>query len=100
MTPAEIEAEAARLREAFDARLLRVGDESATAAEDAAWTAVAMASLRAREEQVAILRDEVRKALAWHATPGGMRPNGPPELAGCPPSALRAILRMLPKETP
>lgn len=43
---------------------------------------------------IALIRAEVELALAHHARPGGMS-CGPPDLAGCAPSALRAILRML-----
>ena len=42
---------------------------------------------------ITALREEAAQALAWHE-PGGMRPNCPPDLAGCPVSALKAILRM------
>lgn len=87
MTPEEIEAEVARLRAAFRDSGPHDG-----------WRAVAEASLRAQGEHLDILRDEIAKGLAWHATPGGTRPNHPPELAGCPTAALRAILRMLPKD--
>jgi hypothetical protein len=43
---------------------------------------------------LAALRAEVDAAVAWQK-PGGMRPNYPPDLAGCPPSALAAMRRML-----
>ena len=48
------------------------------------------------EEAIGRLADiveDVESALTWHRQPGGMRPNCPPELAGCPPSALRHLLR-------
>jgi hypothetical protein len=70
-TPAKIQTRLSGLGEQTDAKVL-------------AWI----------ESRHAALRAEVDAAVAWQK-PGGMRPNHPPDLAGCPPSALAALRRML-----
>lgn len=51
-------------------------------------------SAASADDGAAVVRDEVEKALAWHRG-GGMRPNCPPDLAGCPVGALKALARMV-----
>ena len=41
------------------------------------------------------IAEDAESAIAWHRQPGGMRPNHPPELAGCPTSALKYLLRLV-----
>lgn len=49
--------------------------------------------------KLSLLREMATAALDWQR-PGGMRPNHPPELAGCPASALREILRIVGRDVP
>lgn len=46
-------------------------------------------------DRLTAIAEDAESAIAWHRQPGGMRPNHPPELAGCPTSALKYLLRLV-----